>query len=118
MAVDRINNQISYLYEPHHPAVVRALRHIFSVSKEKNIDVTLCGEIAGDPHFLPLLIGLGLDSLSAAGNLIPELKFFGRRFSFEETKLLQEQVSLMKRPSEIKECLKLFYEERVSELLN
>ncbi len=118
LAVDRINNQISYLYEPHHPAVVRALKHIFTVSKEKNIDVTLCGEIAGDPHFLPLLIGLGLDCLSASGNLLPELKFFGRRFSYNEAFKLQDRINQMRRPSEIKECLKVFYEERVSAILN
>ena len=84
LAVDRINNQIAYLYEPHHPAVIRALSHVFEVSKQKNIEITLCGEIAGDPHFLPLLIGLGLNKFSATGNLLPELKFFGRRFTTEE----------------------------------
>ena len=67
LAVDRINNQIAYLYEPHHPAVIRALSHVFEVSKQKNIEITLCGEIAGDPHFLPLLIGLGLNKFSATG---------------------------------------------------
>ena len=117
LAVDRINNQIAYLYEPHHPAVIRSLKHIFDVSKEKKLEVTLCGEIAGDPHFLPLLIGLGLDILSATGTLLPELKFFGRRFSFQEAQNLMKRIEPMKRPSEIKECLKSFYDERVSDLM-
>ena len=117
LAVDRINNQIAYLYEPHHPAVIRSLKHIFDVSKEKKIEVTLCGEIAGDPHFLPLLIGLGLNILSATGTLLPELKFFGRRFSFQEAQNLMKRIEPMKRPSEIKECLKSFYDERVSDLM-
>ena len=117
LAVDRINNQIAYLYEPHHPAVIRSLKHIFDVSKEKKIEVTLCGEIAGDPHFLPLLIGLGLNILSATGTLLPELKFFGRRFSSQEAQNLMKQIEPMKRPSEIKQCLKSFYDEHASDLI-
>ena len=117
LAVDRINNEISYLYEPHHPAVIRAIEQIARVSKEKNIEVTLCGEIAGDPHFLPLLIGLGVDALSATSTMLPELKFFGRRFTMAEVHELRSKIMEMRRPSEIKECLKSFYEERVSELI-
>ena len=117
LAVDRINNEIAYLYEPHHPAVIRSLKHIFDVSKEKNVEVTLCGEIAGDPHFLPLLIGLGLDTVSATGILLPELKFYGRRFTLQEAQLLAERIKPMKRPSEIKVCLKDFYDDRISGLI-
>ena len=117
LAVDRINNEIAYLYEPHHPAVIRSLKHIFDVSKEKNVEVTLCGEIAGDPHFLPLLIGLGLDTVSATGILLPELKFYGRRFTLQEAQNLAERIKPMKRPSEIKVCLKDFYDDRISDLI-
>ena len=117
LAVDRINNEISYLYEPHHPAVIRAIEQITRVSKEKSVEVTLCGEIAGDPHFLPLLIGLGVDALSATSTMLPELKFFGRRFTMEEVNELRSKIMEMRRPSRIKECLKSFYEERVSELI-
>lgn len=117
LAVDRINNQIAYLYEPHHPAVIRALSHIFKVSKQKDVEVTLCGEIAGDPHFLPLLIGLGLNSFSATGTLLPELKFLGRRFTMDEAMELKDRVIKMRRPSEVKACLKNFYDDRVSELM-
>ena len=117
LAVDRINNQIAYLYEPHHPAVIRALKHIFKVSKQKDVEVSLCGEIAGDPHFLPLLIGLGVDALSASGTMLPDLKFFARRFSSVEARELEHRVEVMRRPSEIKECLKAFYDDRVSDLV-
>ena len=78
LAVDRVNNQIAYLYEPYHPAVVRSLKRVFQVSNEKGISVSVCGEIAGDPHFLPLLLGLGGKAFSAVSPLIPELKFFTR----------------------------------------
>ena len=117
LAVDRINNEISYLYDPYHPAVIRCLKQIIKVSKEKNIEVTICGEIAGDPHFLPLLIGLGVDALSAVGRILPELKFFGRRFTYKETVDLVSEIKKFKNPTEIKECLNNFYESRLSNLI-
>ena len=81
-AVDRVNNQIAYLYEPHHPAVVRSLQHVSpSGTEPAGRPITVCGEIAGDPHFLPLLLGLGLNHLSCAPPLLKELKFFARRFT-------------------------------------
>jgi phosphotransferase system enzyme I (PtsI) len=117
LAVDRINNQIAYLYEPHHPAVIRALKQVFEVSKQKKVDVTVCGEIAGDPHFLPLLLGLGVDCLSAASPLLAELKFFGRQFSYDDALVLLEKVRICRRPSEINRLLKDFYDEKISDLL-
>tara|TARA_B100001093_G_scaffold150812_1_gene143543 strand:+ start:7280 stop:9055 length:1776 start_codon:yes stop_codon:yes gene_type:complete len=116
LAVDRINNQIAYLYEPHHPAVIRALKQIFKISREKKVPATVCGEIAGDPHFLPLLLGLGVDYLSASSSLLPELKFFARRFSMQEALQITKKVENLKRPSEIKQVLNQFYADRISEL--
>ena len=101
LAVDRVNNQIAYLYEPQHPAVIRSLSKIFEVGKSKNIPVTLCGEIAGDPHFLPVLLGLGIDCLSVSSPLLAELKFFARRFSMEEAVELAKEVAAQERPYEI-----------------
>ena len=116
LAVDRINNQIAYLYEPHHPAVLRALMHVAEVGREKGLDVAVCGEIAGDPHFTPLLVGLGLNELSMASPLIPELKFFARRFSSIEAKELQSEVSLLDRPSLILRRIKAFHDEKMASL--
>ncbi len=117
LAVDRINNEIAYLYEPHHPAVIRSLKRVFEIGKEYGVEVTVCGEIAGDPHFLPLLLALGVNSLSAASPMLPELKFFARRFTLAEARKLTDHILEMKRPSEINQSLKDFYEERVSDLI-
>ncbi len=117
LAVDRINNEIAYLYEPHHPAVIRSLKRVFEIGKEYGVKVTVCGEIAGDPHFLPLLLALGVNSLSAASPMLPELKFFARRFTMAEARKLTDHILEMKRPSEINQSLKNFYEERVSDLI-
>ena len=118
LAVDRVNNEIAYLYEPHHPAVVRSIRHILQISNEKDIPVTICGEIAGDPHFLPLLLGMGVVSLSASAPLIPELKFFASRFETSESKELMDRILSFRRPSEVIQSLKNFYDERVADLVD
>ena len=117
LAVDRVNNQIAYLYEPHHPAVIRSLDHVSRVAKEAGKPITVCGEIAGDPHFLPVFLGLGLDHLSCAPPLLQELKFFGRRFTQGECKELVDEILSMARPVRIKERLKEFYDLRVADLL-
>ena len=117
LAVDRVNNQIAYLYEPHHPAVIRSLDHVSRVSKDTGRPITVCGEIAGDPHFLPVLLGLGLDHLSCAPPLLHELKFFGRCFTIMECEKLVEEILSMGRPVQIKARLKEFYDLRVADLL-
>ena len=116
LAVDRVNNRIAFLYEPHHPAEIRSLKSICQVTNEKKKPVTVCGEIAGDPHFLPLLLGLGLNSFSASVPLLPELKFFARRFTMEEAQRLTRKAERLSRPSEVKELLKNFYEEKMAEV--
>ena len=117
LAVDRVNNQIAYLYEPHHPAVVRSLQHVSRVAQNSGRPITVCGEIAGDPHFLPLLLGLRLNHLSCAPPLLKELKFFARRFTQSECEALVDEVLSMARPIQIKERLKEFYDYRVANLL-
>ncbi len=115
LAVDRVNNEIAFLYEPHHPAVLRSIKHVAEVAKDKGVPVTICGEIAADPHFLPLLIGLGLDSFSATASMVSELKFFARRFTQDDVEKITLDAEKKKRPSEVKELIKNFFEARFSE---
>jgi len=115
LAVDRVNNEIAFLYEPHHPAVLRSLKKVAEVANKQGLPVTVCGEIAGDPHFLPLLIGLGFDSFSASAAMVPELKFFARRFSMDEVEDVTQNAESKFRPSEIKELIKDFYESRIAQ---
>jgi len=71
LAVDRVNEKIAHLYEPAHPAIVRMLRDTIRAAKAAGIPCSLCGEMAGDPLFTELLIGLGIDSLSMSSVAIP-----------------------------------------------
>lgn len=72
--VDRGNESISYLYNPAHPGVIRMLKMIIEAAHAAGIWVGVCGELAGDPIFTPLLVGLGIDELSTSAILLPRIK--------------------------------------------
>ena len=71
LAIDRGNNRIAHLYEPAHPAVVRTLKHVVDEAHRAGVPVSVCGEMAGDPAYVPLLLGLGVDALSMTPPLLP-----------------------------------------------
>jgi phosphotransferase system enzyme I (PtsI) len=74
IAVDRLNEHISHLYEPTHPAIVRLIRMIVDAGHAHNLWVGVCGEMAGDILLTPLLLGLGVDELSTGAALVPRVK--------------------------------------------
>ena len=88
LAVDRMNEKIAHLYEPTHPAIVRLIKSIVDAAHRRRIRVSVCGEMAGDPVLAPLLLGLGVDELSAAPSLVLPLKFLIRRLKLSEAQTL------------------------------
>ena len=88
LAVDRMNEKIAHLYEPTHPAIVRLIKSIVEAAHRRRIRVSVCGEMAGDPVLAPLLLGLGVDELSAAPSLVLPLKFLIRRLKLSEAQTL------------------------------
>lgn len=74
MAADRVNEKVSHLYEPSHPAIIRLIKKTCEAKKDNEIWVGVCGEMAGNPLWTPLLLGLGVDELSATPKSIPEIK--------------------------------------------
>jgi len=88
LAVDRMNERIAHLYEPTHPAIVRLIKTTVDAARRHNIPVSVCGEMASDPVLAPLLLGLGIDELSAALPLVPQVKFIIRRLKMDEAKEL------------------------------
>ena len=74
LAVDRSDEQVSHLYDPLHPAVLMLLVHVISSAEKANIPVSMCGEMAGDPHLTRLLLGMGLRQFSMFPAQIPEVK--------------------------------------------
>lgn len=88
LAVDRMNERIAHLYEPTHPAIVRLIKATVDSAHKHNVWVSVCGEMGGDPVLAPLLIGLGVDELSAAPPLVPQIKFLIRRVKLSEAREL------------------------------
>jgi len=103
LAVDRINEHVSYLYQPLHPAVLRIVRGVVQAGHQAGIPVAICGEMAAEPIYAVVLLGLGLDEFSMNPVSIPKVKKVLRMSRFEETRSLVEQLFQFPTASEI-EC--------------
>ena len=88
MAVDRVNEKVAGLYEPTHPAILRLIRGVVEAGHNNGIWVGVCGEMAGEPLFAPLLLGMGIDELSAAASSLPRVKEVIRRLTLSEAQEL------------------------------
>lgn len=72
MAADRMNEQVSYLYQPYHPAILHLVNNVIEAAHKEGKWVGMCGEMAGDPIAIPILLGLGLDEFSmSATSILP-----------------------------------------------
>ena len=108
LAVDRVNERIAYLYEPTHPAVLRLLKMIADAAHASDIWVGVCGEMAGDVALIPLLLGLGMDELSASATLVPRVKRAVQSLAIPECQELVEETLKLDTASEIlARCLEL-----------
>ncbi len=92
MAMDRVNKEVAYLYEPLHPSILRVLRFVADAGHAAGIRVGMCGEMASDPKYIFVLLGLGFDQLSMVSSMIPWVKRIIRRSRYADT---QELVSRM-----------------------
>ena len=108
IAVDRVNERIAHLYEPTHPAVLRLLKMIADAARANDIWVGVCGEMAGDIALTPLLLGLGMDELSASATLVPRVKRAVQSLTIPECRQLVDEALELETPSEIlARCLEL-----------
>jgi phosphotransferase system enzyme I (PtsI) len=80
-----VNERITYLYEPTHPAIIWLIRHVIEVAHSAGLWTGVCGEMAGNPVLAPLLVGLGIDELSMSPNLVPLVKGMIRSMRYHET---------------------------------
>jgi phosphotransferase system enzyme I (PtsI) len=86
LAVDRLNERVARLYQPTHPAVVRLIHMTVQAANRYGRQVGVCGEMAGEPALVPLLVGLGVHELSVTPALIPAVKFLLRRLRLSEAR--------------------------------
>ncbi|MBN1410454.1 MAG: phosphoenolpyruvate--protein phosphotransferase [Spirochaetales bacterium] len=105
IAVDRCNEKVAYLYEPLHPAVLRLIKIVVDNARDAGIPCEMCGEMAGDPFFISLLVGLGLRGLSMSPYRIPEAKKFISSFSLDEVIDLTRRVLEMKSALDINKTI-------------
>ncbi len=101
LAIDRGNEKVTHLYQPTHPAVLRLIKMTVDAAHAQGIWAGVCGQIAGDPVLAPLLIGLGVDELSAAPAVLDEVKYIIRRMKLDEAKALAEFALGCESPTEI-----------------
>lgn len=101
LAVDRLNQRVASLHAPTHPAVVRLIRMTVEAARAHGRWVGVCGETAGDPAVIPLLVGLGVDELSATPALIPAAKFLLRRLKRSEATAMANSALQCQRAGEI-----------------
>lgn len=103
LAVDRVNEKIAYLYEPAHPAVLRLIKNVIDTGHRHNIWVGMCGEMAGEPAFSLLLLGLGLDEFSTSPVNIPRIKQIIRSVDYGTAQKIAEEAMGLATGAEIEE---------------
>ncbi len=105
LAVDRGNERVAYLYDPYHPAVLRLIKSVVDAGHRHDIPVTVCGEMAADPHSCVLLMGLGVDGFSAGPRMVPEIKQAIRTVTMEEARAVAEEALALPTRGAIREYL-------------
>ena len=106
LAVDRGNEQVSTLYSPADPAVLRLIRTVIQDAYKAQIDLSVCGEMASEPEYVMILLGLGVRTLSLSSPLIPEIKQVIRSVTLEDCNILTRKVLGMNSERQISNYLR------------
>lgn len=105
LAIDRGNEHVAYLYEPLHPAVLRALQQVCAAAREAGIEVSICGEMAGEQLYGLVLIGLGFTELSMNPAAIPRIKRLMRQVTMEEARAIAAHLLVPTTAAEVLDTL-------------
>jgi phosphotransferase system enzyme I (PtsI) len=105
LAIDRGNENVSYLYEPLHPALLRLIKGVIDAGKRAGIPVEMCGEMASDPIYAIVLLGLGLEIFSMNPSSIPVVKNVIRSVRYKDCKRIAEAALMKKTAQEIEEFI-------------
>jgi phosphotransferase system enzyme I (PtsI) len=105
LAIDRGNEHVAHMYQPLHPAVIRALRHVVDVAHARGRTVSLCGEMASDPRLAPVCVGLGFDALSMPTAALRPVKHVVRRFRFDDARALVERCAAAASTSAVRDLV-------------
>lgn len=105
LAVDRNNEHVAYLYQPLHPGILRMLHSVIRAARREGIGVSVCGEMAADPRFAALLVGLGLRRLSVSPRMVPMIKTRLRELSVTELEEVALRCLDLSTAAEVEESL-------------
>ncbi|MHA6529842.1 phosphoenolpyruvate--protein phosphotransferase [Paenibacillus sp. BAC0078] len=106
MAADRMNERVSYLYQPFNPAVLRLISMVIDAAHKEGKRVGMCGEMAGDPLAIPILLGLGLDEFSMSATSILPARAQIKELASEQAKSVKDAVLSLKTSEEVVELVK------------
>ncbi len=115
LAIDRINERVTYLYEPLHPAVLRLIKQVVEIGHKAGIRVAMCGEMAGEPAYIMILLGLEIDELSMTPLAIPRVKRVIQESTLEESKALLDKVMTFSSAAMIREYVNTYMHKRFPE---
>jgi len=116
LAVDRTNNKIAPLFNDLHPAVLKLMRATVETANKYQIGMSICGEMAGNPEAIPVLLGLGFTELSMVPGQIPVVKKIIRKLKIKQCYQLVDEIMQLNRVEEIKHLVATFIQKRFKEL--
>lgn len=112
LAVDRNNTRVASLYDSLHPAMLQVLSHILTQATQAGLQVSLCGEMAGDPMGALLLVGLGYRNLSMNGRSVARIKYLLRNIDLADAAALAERVLSAQMTTDVRHLTAAFMERR------
>jgi len=115
LAIDRVNESVTHLYEPLHPAILRLVKEVVQAAHHAGIRVAMCGEMAGEPLYVPILLGLELDELSMNVLSIFRVKKILRSYTYRECKTLVSSSLHLSTPEEIEDLVRANLREKFPE---
>lgn len=113
LAIDRVNENVAYMYQPFHPAILRMIQQVVRAAKNAGIGIALCGEMAGDPLCVFILLAFGIDELSMNAGNIPLIKKAIRSVTMEEVRADLEHIFQL----DTAQRVRAFITERVKQLV-
>jgi phosphotransferase system enzyme I (PtsI) len=116
LGIDRNNEFVAYLYRPAHPAVIRTLKKIIDSANNAGIGCTVCGEIAGEPKYIPMLLGLGFRNLSMSPAGLLKARMIIRALNISDCEKLVDELLDIKIAKLAEEHVERFIEEKCSDV--
>jgi phosphoenolpyruvate-protein phosphotransferase (PTS system enzyme I) len=105
LAIDRVNEHVAFMYQPFHPAILRMILQVIKAAKQAGIKVALCGEMAGDPLCMSVLLAMGIEELSLNAGGIPMIKKVIRSLSLDQAKTDLKKIMKLDTAAQVREFI-------------